>query len=65
MSDELLTWRGKPIDSLTREEAIKALRECAALYREARDSHKATLDMWGACRQANKSVWPRYPDWLP
>lgn len=36
-------WRGRPVESLTREELIEALRTMAKLYRAVLDEHAHEL----------------------
>jgi len=47
------TWRGKRIDAMTREEAIKALKECATAYR---DHLKDDEEAWERQR-----IWGHHP----
>jgi len=39
-------WRGKKIDDMTREEAIKALKECATAYRDHLNDDKEVWERW-------------------
>ena len=39
-------WRGKRIDEMTREEAIKALKDCATAYRDHLNDDQENWERW-------------------
>jgi len=51
---ELTHWGLKRVDSMTREEAIAALRECAQQLREAQERNKAILREWRRVAEARE-----------
>lgn len=51
-SREIVTWRGKPIEDMTREELIRALKTAGRMYHAVLYSHKRTLATWDLCRRA-------------
>lgn len=51
-AEELVTWRGKPIETMTREELIAALKMSARINRAAHEAHAHTLTTWASLAKA-------------
>jgi len=47
---KILCYRGKPIEELSREELIDAVKVLHQGLKSAQDSHQQTLRMWKLCR---------------
>lgn len=59
MSDKIATWRGRPIESLTREELIDALTVLAAQLSQERAAKQAELEMWRGLDARTLENWER------
>lgn len=59
MTDKIATWRGRPIESLTREELIDALTVLAAQLSQERAAKQAEREMWRDINARTLENWER------
>lgn len=52
MNDTLITYFGKSIEDMTREELISALRHTATMLRNQQESHMRSWEIMGQIRRA-------------
>jgi hypothetical protein len=55
MSDNI-TYKGVPIEDLTRDQLLEALREALQQFRRERDQHKTTIEMWDLASKYRSSA---------
>ena len=49
---KVVTWMGRPVDELSRDELLAAVREAMRELEDERRAHRQTLTVWAACREA-------------
>jgi hypothetical protein len=52
MTEGKMLWMGRPIEDLSREELLTALRTMFRLSESQQEAHRSTLRMWDLCRSA-------------
>lgn len=52
MTEGDLMWMGCPIEELSREELLAALKTMYRISESEREAHRSTLRMWETCRKA-------------
>ena len=50
----IVTWMGAPLEEMSKQELIGAVRQIGKLLVDARDNHDRTFRMWEMCRKARK-----------
>ena len=48
----IVTWCGRDIEELSKEELIEVVKCLGREIERARDAHRCTLEMWEVCRNA-------------
>ena len=54
-TQDVLLYKMKTLDDLSRDELIEAVRDCYALYLMEREHHESSMRMWELCRKAKAS----------
>jgi hypothetical protein len=50
--DTIVSWMGTPIEQLSREELVEAIRILGRQWKRSQQDHAQTLRMWEYCRRA-------------
>ncbi len=53
---DAITYKGVPIEELTREQLLEALRDAFTQFRREREQHKTTIEMWDLANKYRSSA---------